>query len=600
MKEFRAFLIKIWVGYCFFVFAATELLSVFNLIYRPLFIIIYAVGGIIILVFIFRKLTAIKINIQLSGYWKWYGLLFLIVLLPLLLIALYYPPNNYDSMTYHLPRVEHWIRDRNVSFYQTNNSRQLFMSPLSEYVILHWRILVGEDNLVSLVQYVSMFLSAMLVTLIVRVWKGSKLAEVLAATLLLTLPMGILQSTSTQNDYVTAFFVLAAIYFYLVDNNLFLAISIGLGIFTKSTFIIFVLPLGLYWLLIWIKNEGFKVWKRVGLIFLFVVIINGPQWLRNYKYFGLIFGPKDMSVAMFNTSFAPKYVISNIVKNTGVQIALPNKNYNSTIDVAVENIHKALGIRLNDPINSWYSMSYVTQFAIHEDLSGNIIVFLLFFTVGFILILKRYLVWPTYLALLIGWIIFCALLKWQPWHSRLELPFFVASIPLIAIVLTKSIKSKIVLKILMLIIILLSIPFVVGYLPKQYASLVINESNRPITTEMLSFRRPRFERVLLSGALNPVYYEAVVRIKKLGINNLLLDLDGNSWEYPLYVALRYEKLSIKVSYPNSVEATFEKPQKYSALLTDKELSTYNKYKIDKSKIDKSKIIDLSGLKIIIF
>ena len=28
-----------------------------------------------------------------------------------------YPPNTWDSLTYHLPRIEHWIQNKNLGFY---------------------------------------------------------------------------------------------------------------------------------------------------------------------------------------------------------------------------------------------------------------------------------------------------------------------------------------------------------------------------------------------------------------------------------------------------------------------------------------------------
>ena len=42
-----------------------------------------------------------------------------------ILIAFVAPPNNWDSMTYHMSRVMHWIEDQSVNHYATSNIRQL-------------------------------------------------------------------------------------------------------------------------------------------------------------------------------------------------------------------------------------------------------------------------------------------------------------------------------------------------------------------------------------------------------------------------------------------------------------------------------------------
>ena len=70
----------------------------------------------------------------------------LLVLLGILLAeALYFPPNNYDSMSYHMSRVAHWAQNGNVDFYPTGIARQLFSSPLAEYLILHSYLMQGSD-----------------------------------------------------------------------------------------------------------------------------------------------------------------------------------------------------------------------------------------------------------------------------------------------------------------------------------------------------------------------------------------------------------------------------------------------------------------------
>ena len=46
-----------------------------------------------------------------------------------LVIGLVSPPNNWDSMTYHMSRVEHWRTNGSVSHYPTNNVWQISHNP---------------------------------------------------------------------------------------------------------------------------------------------------------------------------------------------------------------------------------------------------------------------------------------------------------------------------------------------------------------------------------------------------------------------------------------------------------------------------------------
>ena len=84
------------------------------------------------------------------------------------LVAAVAPPNTNDALTYHMPRVVHWIQDRSVAFYPTHILRQLYLSPGSEFILLHFQILSGSDHLANFVQWFSMLGSAVAVSLIAK------------------------------------------------------------------------------------------------------------------------------------------------------------------------------------------------------------------------------------------------------------------------------------------------------------------------------------------------------------------------------------------------------------------------------------------------
>ncbi|MCS6290218.1 MAG: hypothetical protein H8K10_14785 [Nitrospira sp.] len=53
-------------------------------------------------------------------------------------IALIAPPNNWDSMTYHMSRVEHWRANGSVIHYPTNVVWQIYLNPWAEFAIFQF------------------------------------------------------------------------------------------------------------------------------------------------------------------------------------------------------------------------------------------------------------------------------------------------------------------------------------------------------------------------------------------------------------------------------------------------------------------------------
>ena len=79
-------------------------------------------------------------------------------------LALKTMPYNWDSMTYHMPRVFHWLQNGSVAHYATNIGRQVASPVLGAYVNLHVYALAGGNDLfVNLLQSVSYLSSGILV-----------------------------------------------------------------------------------------------------------------------------------------------------------------------------------------------------------------------------------------------------------------------------------------------------------------------------------------------------------------------------------------------------------------------------------------------------
>src|SRR5438093_2908125 len=160
-------------------------------------------------------------------------------------IALLTPTMNWDSLTYHLPRVMHWIQQGSVRHYPTACISQLQMGPWAAFVQTHLILLWSSDRLANMVQWTAMTGCATLAP-----WVAAELApapgtrsiraQVLAALLVVTLPTGLVEAITPQTDYVTAFWFISllGVFLELMKNpsNMilvsFAGCMVGLGLLT--------------------------------------------------------------------------------------------------------------------------------------------------------------------------------------------------------------------------------------------------------------------------------------------------------------------------------------------------------------------------------
>src|SRR5262245_58436699 len=302
----------------------------------------------------------------------------------LLCIALIAAPSNWDSMTYHLSRVMHWQQNQSIDFYPTPILRQLYAGPFAEMAITHLYLLAGNDRLVNFVQWLAMVGSTIGVSYIAKTIGGSIQAQLLSALVSLTIPMGILQSTSTQNDYVTALWVTAFTAFSLkmisegpsVGLALVTGASLGLALLTKATAYVFATPIALWLGIDLLGRFRAKGVKFGSLILAATLLINAGHFLRNWQLFDnplgpMVEGPPKRTYTYTNENYTTASFVSNVMRNSALHLSIPLDRFNAAVGDWVSAIHRYIGLDVNDPRTTYASEKFQVVFVPYEDVVGN-------------------------------------------------------------------------------------------------------------------------------------------------------------------------------------------------------------------------------------
>jgi 4-amino-4-deoxy-L-arabinose transferase-like glycosyltransferase len=141
----------------------------------------------------------------------------LIVLLYELLLCLTLPPNNWDSLTYHLARTAAWYQHGGVYWIPNAPTERQNAFPAGAELAVLWSFVAGRsDRVAALPQFLAQG-AAIAATYGIAVRIGAtRSGAAFAALLVPTLAIVALESTTTQNDLVAASFVATAAYFVLV------------------------------------------------------------------------------------------------------------------------------------------------------------------------------------------------------------------------------------------------------------------------------------------------------------------------------------------------------------------------------------------------
>jgi hypothetical protein len=365
--------------------------------------------------------------------------------------ATFAPPNNIDSVSYHLPRQVFWMQQGSVENYPTSSLRQIAMPPLTEFAGLHLMVLTGSDRLHNLVQWSALLLTMCAVSLVTRRFGGTPVAQLLSALWVATIPIAFMQASNTKNDVVVALWTCLLSHWVLqLESEPLLrwrqAALIGLGfgalLLTKGTGIIFGLPVAGLMLVLTLRHHRRRGIRALALVAAAALAMNAGAFARNYQAFGTPF-PNDPAIhggdPVVNQDWSARAFVSNVVRNVAPHLTTPSEALNDRLSELVLRLHEKLGRDVNDPRTTFLEGRFrgygFTQD--DEDTAAAPVQMLLLLLLPVVLLFNHRHVprgasLMLLFVLLAGFLLFCIALKWQMWHVRLVIALAALPAPVFA------------------------------------------------------------------------------------------------------------------------------------------------------------------------
>lgn len=432
--------------------------------------------------------------------WQW-GLACVIAILAIsvAVLAIASSPNNFDSQTYHLPRIEHWVQNASVAVFPTEIHRQVDLGPGSEYLLTHLRLLSGGDGAYHLLQYLAGVGAALAASRIAAQLGGGPIAQMATVFIIATTPEVLLQASSTQVDLVAAAWV-ACLATVVLDeftrpgddtgaegrpvllragappaDALYLGLALGLIAVTKTTGLLAAGPLLLIWGVGRLVRDGHRrraclcgrspgrcsrpdasraLPSRAATVLASLVVLAlglilvGPFLLRMQETFGHPLGPVVLRESIGVQTADPRLLLVNGLRIAQTGLDTPVPFLSDGFAALISGLANLMGVDVNDPRITFGSTEFpVPAWYPDEDraaypLTGiATLAGLIWFAVKGPRLRRWYAA-----ALAVAFIGFVCTVSWQPWVNRLVMFLVVLGAPaagLLAAGLVKGIASTV-------------------------------------------------------------------------------------------------------------------------------------------------------------
>lgn len=425
----------------------------------------WAVATVALLVSFFRGYRREPIDRQaLSSWWdggnwwdasRWMVLAVGGLVLGELVVAIASPPNNYDSYTYHLPKIEHWVVQHDVAFYPTVINRQLGQSPGAEYLLLHLRLLTGGDRAYNLLQLAAALGCVLIASRIVAQLGGSRRAQLIAGLVVASTPIVALEATSTQTDLVMACWAGCVTTLVLDELHrrstlvtvVLLGLGSGLAVLAKTTALLIVGPMMLIWLVAQVRLR----WPRAVLGALAVTVVAlavaGPYLVRVTAEYGSPLGPAELQGLISMQRHDPPAVLVNALRVAHTALEVPLGSLNSAAASGIDHLSRGMGVdpngaqitfaRAQFPSLSWPPDEDKASMPVQGTLVLLAAVAMMVRPRDNAVLIRLYgaVFWLAALG-------FVATVKWQPWGNRLITFLLAFGAPLVGLWLDRFFTKR--------------------------------------------------------------------------------------------------------------------------------------------------------------
>lgn len=386
----------------------------------------------------------------------YYGIL-LVIGAAVVCLALLTTPNNWDSMTYHLPRIVYWAQNRSVEHYATNSIRQISSPVLGEFINLHVYILCrGQDLLFNLLQAVSYLTCAVMTGAIAGRLGCDRRFRFLAMLLYMSMPIAYAEALTTQVDNFATIWLLFFVYLLLdlaeqsgktafdsatAGKVCVMGFCVAWGYLAKPS-VCFGMVLFALWLLLLCLLRRDRLWNLVrlaGCALPCVVLPILPEFLRNFKTFHA-YASSGTGARQLVGTLQPSYLFINFLKN--FTFNMPTALWKDSDEVFIRiarRTAKILQVELNAPSIAEdgleYSMHSPSTYGCDTAVNPLVLWLFVFCSVWAVLQIRKT-DWKSLqsgylLTSVVSFCVFCTVLRWEPFVSRYMVSYLALLCPMI-------------------------------------------------------------------------------------------------------------------------------------------------------------------------